>query len=311
VAYSCRILADNNNGVRITTFEITYPRFILSEFNTHRMLSKNTASSRAIPTKKLIESVKIDPVIPEFMRNKKGMQATRALSPSAKKYATLTWLLARNATVIACKKLERMKVHKQWTNRLIEPWLWTTQIVTATEWENFFALRADHDAQPEFQIIAGMMLEEYLKSPPSGSSSQGHLPFWNKDRDGFQLHKGLQSISHQINEVQNELLYGRELTYSELFRFMVCAGRCARVSYLSHDGRLDLVQDFKLARRLMLSGHWSPFEHVAISNHHLQTTSGNFTGWIQFRKFFENENRQCNLREQLRLIRKTTLEETY
>ena len=49
-----KIVADSINpqGDRITTYLLTFPRFILAELNTHRVFSKNSASSRAIPFEK-------------------------------------------------------------------------------------------------------------------------------------------------------------------------------------------------------------------------------------------------------------------
>jgi hypothetical protein len=63
---NAKIVADSLSihGDRLTTLLITFPRFILAEVNTHRMLSKNTSSSRAIPFEKMIQSVEKDPFIP-------------------------------------------------------------------------------------------------------------------------------------------------------------------------------------------------------------------------------------------------------
>ena len=54
--YSARILLDSlsPSGARLTTMEVRYPRFIHSEMMTHRVFSRNAASSRAIPIKKMI-----------------------------------------------------------------------------------------------------------------------------------------------------------------------------------------------------------------------------------------------------------------
>ena len=49
------IAADSINvkGKRITTFIVTMPRIVLAELNTHRVFSRNSASSRAIPFTKM------------------------------------------------------------------------------------------------------------------------------------------------------------------------------------------------------------------------------------------------------------------
>ena len=53
MAYHAEVLIDSVNpaGQRLTTFVLRFPRFVLSEFNTHRMFSRNASSSRAIPTR--------------------------------------------------------------------------------------------------------------------------------------------------------------------------------------------------------------------------------------------------------------------
>jgi hypothetical protein len=78
--YDVKVLADSIYGLssgqtaRITTMQVTFPRFILAEINTHRAFSRNSASSRAIPTEKIIEQVVTNPFIPEtFNRRVKGM----------------------------------------------------------------------------------------------------------------------------------------------------------------------------------------------------------------------------------------------
>ncbi|MBV8154461.1 MAG: FAD-dependent thymidylate synthase, partial [Candidatus Eremiobacteraeota bacterium] len=129
-------------GVRLTTLEVTFPRFVLSEFNTHRVLSRNSSSSRAIPTPKLLERVMTDPVLPlEWGRNQKGMSASDVLTPEEEEEAKRIWLSARDAAIEHARKLMELKVHKQELNRVLEPFLWHTVIVTATEWDNFFTLR--------------------------------------------------------------------------------------------------------------------------------------------------------------------------
>jgi hypothetical protein len=59
MTHSTKILADSisPDGVRLTTLEVVMPRIVLAEFNTHRMLSRNSASSRAIPIEKMIRMV--------------------------------------------------------------------------------------------------------------------------------------------------------------------------------------------------------------------------------------------------------------
>lgn len=262
--FSAKVLADSvtEMGARLTTFELTFPRVILAEWNTHRMISRNAASSRAIPTEKLIQRVIDDPFIPEFRENQKGMQAGESLEEEDAEVAKLKWLDARDYAVQQAKSFHKLNIHKQYVNRLLEPWMWCTVIASATEWANLFALRCNPQAEPSFQKIAGMALAEYRKSEPVLLvDDDWHLPLVDR----------------------------AEICEAIDFR-KVSVGRCARVSYLTHDGKRDLYADIELHDRLASSGHWSPFEHVARPAMRTEK-SGNFIGWHQYRKdFMETEN---------------------
>jgi thymidylate synthase ThyX len=81
---SAKIIADSISeseyGDRITTFELEYPRFIHGELMTHRLFSRNAASSRAIPINKMMDQVLTAPAMPvEWGLNKSGMQAEEML----------------------------------------------------------------------------------------------------------------------------------------------------------------------------------------------------------------------------------------
>jgi thymidylate synthase ThyX len=150
-----KILADSisERGDRITTYLLTFPRIILAEFNTHRSFSRNSASSRAIPFKKMVESVEKNPFIPiAWQKDHKGMQGSEYLSDvpagvSDKEFSIDMWLEARDAAVSNAKILNNTGVTKQLCNRLLEPFMWHTVICTATEWDNFFNLRC-----PEYLV---------------------------------------------------------------------------------------------------------------------------------------------------------------
>src|SRR5271163_5275337 len=154
------ILASKNSvtGVNLYTFVLAYPRVILPEVNTHRMLSRNTASSRAIPSKKQRAKVLNDPFVPISMgANQKGMQAGEELTGWRRYVAIKTWELARYPMVGASWILDKVGAHKQVVNRIVEPWTWTQQIVTATDLNNVFKLRNHPDAEPHFRILAEQM----------------------------------------------------------------------------------------------------------------------------------------------------------
>lgn len=266
--YQAKVICDSIFGNhRLTTMEVTFPRFILAEFNTHRALSRNSASSRAIPVAKQIEKVKANPVIPIFTKNQKGMQG-EILDENTDEYlkAKSGWLEARDTAVKYAEWLMQDGIHKQNTNRLLEPFMWHTVIVTATEWANFFHLRANPEAQPEMQKIAKLMKEAYNSSTPTEKSFKDwwHLPYLQPEDEALQA-GDKQAIS---------------------------VARCARVSYLTHDGKRDIDADLKLYERLKTSGHWSPFEHVARPQtpKDPEWMCSNFKGWVQLRKYMPNEN---------------------
>lgn len=264
--YLAKIILDSVNpcGDRLTTFEISYPRFIHSEMLTHRSFCRNSASSRAIPNEKLRHRIEDDPVIPVYWgKNQPGMQASKELEETVQTQAEALWLEARDKMLTYSSTLADLGVHKQLCNRLLEPWMFITVIVTATEYDNFFHLRCDSNAQPEIQKIAYMMQELYkFNSPRFLDTGKWHTPY-------------IQSEEYK-SFTQEECL-------------QVSVARCARVSYLTHDGKRDIEADLKLFQRLQENKHWSPFEHVAVALS-CSERSGNFFGWKQYRKQFVNEH---------------------
>lgn len=279
MAYSAKVLRDSISpeGVRLTTLEVTFPRIVLAEFNTHRVFSRNSASSRAIPVEKMLKRVEEDPFIPIYWgKNQKGMQAEQELSEWDQLMAKLEWLEAKDRAVEQVQKLLELGVHKQITNRLLEPFMWHTVIVSSTEWENWRGLRRNKDAQPEIRRIADMADEAIEASTPKlVDHGEWHLPLVDDyDRlvtDGFSL--------------------------TDIVK--ICIGRCTRVSYLTHDGKRDPRADIELCERLLRSGHMSPFEHAARpftlyendqATCHENPFCGNFRGWVQARKLIKDED---------------------
>jgi thymidylate synthase ThyX len=280
LGYKAKILLDSvsPNGVRLTTMEVTFPRFVLAEFNTHRMFSRNSASSRAIPVEKQLKRITENPCVPIYWgKNQKGMQASEEVSEKWK--AEYIWLRARDKALEYAKHLADLGVHKQVTNRLLEPFMWHTVIVTATNWSNFFALRCHPDTQPELRKAA-MMMQEIHEShvPRQFDWDEWHLPlFYRSD--------GQLVCSEDLAEIE-KLSRDFEMSQTEIAK-RVSAGRCARVSYLTHDGQRNLAADLQLCNMLIDSGHMSPLEHVATPD---PEGSGNFAGWRQFRAEIQYED---------------------
>jgi thymidylate synthase ThyX len=282
-----QIVADSlaPSGVRLTTFVLTYPRFIHAEFMTHRVFSRNASSSRAIPVKKQIQEVIDNPVIPlAFTKNQKGMQGGEALDGEAHEKAVAAWLEGRDRAVEVANKLADLEVHKQYANRVLEPWAHITVVVTGTDWDNFFALRCHSAAQPEIHALADQMYGQYVLNKPTNlAEGQWHLPFMSKeDRpDAFAyLDYGDDGSNATLKDV-DVLMVKRSVA------------RCARVSYKNHDGtNTSVEQDLSLYDRLLGSKpiHASPAEHQAMAVGDPSVRSGNLRGWVQYRKTLRDEN---------------------
>jgi len=278
--FSAKILADSRhpNGSRLTTFELTYPRFVHSELMTHRKFSRNSASSRAIPTKVLMRQILENPVVPiHWGKLQKGMQAFKELDHNDHKLCEEVWLSARNWAVDHAKSLLDMGLHKQIVNRLLEPWMWITVIVTSDErgLHNFFRLRVDPMAEPHIRRIAEMMFRLYAAVPGDVKRleyGRWHLPFISEE----------EKDEHEIQDCIKKSV-----------------ARCARGSYLQHNGDFTFEADVALGEKLSTSGHWSPFEHQAMASQ-APNMGGNFcSGWYQNRKRYTEESGRFDSQREL------------
>lgn len=272
MGFSARVLRDSVSpaAVRLTTMEVRYPRFIHAEVMTHRVFSRNSGSSRAIPIRKMIEAVRSEPAMPLWWgRNQSGMQAREEIDPAARALAKAEWQRALEDALAHAERLaaKDIDLHKQLVNRVLEPFAWITVLITATEWANFFTQRTHEDAQPELKHVAELMLAAYRASEPHAlAPGEWHTPL---------------------------ILPDEETSLPLEQRLQISVARSARVSYLSHDGTRDHVKDIELYERLVgggANGHWSPFEHVATPLPDAAAWSGNFRGWEQFRKRFAQEH---------------------
>lgn len=275
--YACKIIEDSigHHNRRLTTFQLTYPRYVHAELMTHRMFSRSAASSRAIPVNKLAQAALENMVQPiRWGKNQAGMQAAMEdLSAEDLEAAKVIWENVAKTCAEAATNLAKLGLHKQWANRMLE-WFGTiTVVVTATDYDNFFELRCHPDAQPEINHLANLMRLAYgLSKPRVLVNGEWHLPYVSGDercyeKDSYTLAK-------------------------------ISSARCARVSYLKHDGTAPSVsEDLALFDRLAGSrpAHLSPLEHAAEcwgdANYYF-----NLCGFRSFRWHYEPKLQNLNAR---------------
>lgn len=266
-----------------------FPNFLANGVVVHN--SRNSASSRAIPVKKKIKMIEENPFVPlSFGKNQRGMSAEEDLGEAASIEAENAWMEARDHAIEAAKKLADIGVHKQLANRITEPFSWQTIICTATEWDNYFALRISEHAQPEIMRASVAMKKAMDESEPEELfPGEWHLPLVFED-DVEEAESRFEARFQQDN-----------------FLVKLSCARCARVSYLTHDGKRSTDKDIELYDRLVSAGHMSPLEHSAMVGTVFTTRGadsdylhrkgmfyegfvGNFrTPWIQHRKMIPGE----------------------
>ena len=289
-------------GKRLTTLQLCYPRFIHAEFMTHRVFSRNASSSRAIPVAKMLDMVRSDPAMPiHWGKNQPGMQAKEEntelveVDMGGENFvgdARDAWRLAAGCAAAVAEGMSKAGYHKQVVNRLLEPFQHIHVIVTATEFGNFFALRDHHMAQPEIHELAVQMKKAMLESKPKMlRPGDWHMPYITQDE-------------RNDSAIDTDTL------------IKVSAARCARVSYLKHDGTLpSIADDLDLYGQLVVRPytdkrgltigadepiHASPVEHQATPDQLIPDPfvcdntiwehpdlHGNFVGWQQYRKVVE------------------------
>lgn len=271
--YEARIIEDSisASGVRLTTFQLKYPRYIHAEFMTHRVFSRNASSSRAIPVNKLVQKSLDEMVFPiRWGLNQPGMQANeQELEGEKLKQAKLIWKRMAEYCADGVRELADLGLHKQWANRPLEWFGHIEVVVTATEWENFYHLRDHADAQPEIRELAQLMRKAHSESAPVL-------------RDGFNLTDPFNWHLPYVTQEERE-----QYSVADLVR--MSTARNARVSYLTHDKQEPVIeQDIALHERLVGGEpiHASPTEHVAYPIGGT-SWSGNFRGWHQYRKDIE------------------------
>lgn len=303
-----KVICDSKHwktGKRVITFEVEMHRYILPENNTHKMVVKNGSSSRAVPLKSAIENILNDTAIPvEWGLNQAGMSSSVLATPDVAKQAEKIWLEARDSMIEYAKQLGDLNIHKQWSARLLEPFMYQKMVMTATDWDNFFWLRAHKDAQPDIRELAYAMLDAANNSTPMELyADEWHLPYINRIRD-------YEGILRYYDTSWNMMTLNNAIKVS--------ASCVAQTSYRKTDDTIEkanLVFD-----RLSLTStdpdarkHSSPVEHLCKTieygifknNKYLPCTwergithvrkggvlsSGAFADFIQYRHLIPNES---------------------
>lgn len=264
-------------GIRLTTVQVRFWRPMLPELNTHRAISKNAGSSRARPSKAIIDQVRNDPWGPiRWGKNQAGMQANEELRGVGRQAAKWEW---SDAARFAAEKAESMLsigAHKQIVNRLLEPFTYVDVLLTATDWENFFALRLHEDAQPEMHDLAQAIKDAMDASDPTLlHPGEWHLPYVERN---------------DVDFVSSQFPKGSEWIIDRLKRLSV--SRCAKISYTAFDGTVEPIEK-ELARygRLIETHpvHASPLEHVCTPATVHDYRPSNLRGWNMLRKFVDGE----------------------
>jgi thymidylate synthase ThyX len=293
---SAKVIKDSisPDGIRITTLELEYPRIIHSELMTHRVFSRNSASSRAIPVSKVIELVENNPAMPvHWGKNQAGMQAKEELDDISKESVRQLWLEAARQAVSIAKVMADIGAHKQVVNRILEPFQHMKVVVTSTEWANWDWLRDHPDADPTIHALARESKKARDESVPFPLKyGEWHLPYVNTGLSKLDCSQ----IYYDENHNQISLEQAR----------MISASCCAQTSYRKQDGSLEKAED--IFKKLVESEpcHASPVEHQATPIEYSDTAmeifqegvthrdknwdlwSANFRGWVQFRQLIPN-----------------------
>ena len=279
------ILASKNaaTGDVLTTMVLTYPRCILSEFNTHRAISKNTSSTRAIPAKKMREIVWNEPFIPTYIgQHQKGMTPGPELRGWRRDAADAVIRLGAFVALGQNYLLEKLGVAKGISGRYLEPYMWVRQVVTATDWKNLLLLRNHKDAEPHFRELARCIAQQ-LRYVEAYFKFDQIVDVWVGDDHKVQH---LEPMGWHIPFLGPDDI--RSLTLDE--KLKVSAARAARTSYtITTSNVSEWESDFRLAKQLIANGHLSPLEHQAQAVNDFRY-HGNFKSFIQYRKTVAGED---------------------
>ena len=142
-------------------------------------------------------------------------------------------------------------------------------------------------AEIHMMALAEAMWDAYQESTPKVlKEGRWHIPFGDSIDEDL-----IQELNLDINNFSL-------VDCIENAKIEIATAMCARVSYTvvgEEDKEPNYANDIKLHDRLLEAGHMSPFEHCGRAMGELNPLetgwSGNFKGFIQYRKTIPNENR--------------------
>lgn len=279
MTFAATVLADSlavnlNRESRLLSLLMTYPTIVHAEHLRHRGFSFSVASMRAIPIEFVLQQVRSNPFVPiHWGAAQSGMQAHAQVSPEQSAEAERVYHTALSTAIQCAEELQRLGLHKQVANRLLSPFTWTTTICTGNmqAWWRFWTLRCHDMAEPHIRKIAELSREAVARSHPV-----------RRREAVFDL---------RLADWHLPLVTDAEREDKTVDWHLVSAARCARVSYCQHDGQRDIDKDLKLANRLIVDNHWSPFEHQACFMVQKDARKHGNLGkpWIQHRKCYDDE----------------------
>ena len=342
---TAKVICDSisEQGIRITTLEVEAPRIVLAEINTHNAISKNCSSTRAITLKKAIQQIRDNGFEPLYLGKKQsGMSAEIEIDSESKLHALYLWSEAKDEMIHIVERLdEECELHKQISGRLLEPFQMVKQVLTATDWENFFNLRLHRDSQPEICMLAYKIYKAIEASVPNTlRCGEFHLPYLEISQDQYNPKNTYYYIWNVDNTGTETDGYKFEntLTLDQAIKYSIT--RCASVSYRTEEMTLEKSQD--IYKRLLEADvlHSSPAEHVATPivekfeyfdkedldtgyevnlplhpdswekgithvNRQGELCSANFRGWIQYRHTLKNNTcYDFNFEERMKMFDK-------
>lgn len=276
---SAVVIADSVSpmGSRLTTLELRgVPKWMVAQFNTDRMKCRNSASSRAVPTLKIVAQVRDDPYKPpRWNYRQRGMQPAGPMSEVDARQMDEIEAEIREAVLKGVAKMEHLKAAKEDINRYLEPWMKTTIVATATEWENYISLRAHEEAQAPHAMLGHAVKDALEASMPVPR------PAWGRYDLRASWH-----LPYVTEEERGSIEDWRHLP-------LVSATRCAGVSYFRQGAREDrtLQQEVERALDLVRNRHWSPTEMPAVAPfERVESWYGPYLGWRPLRKFYGGES---------------------